>query len=133
MASTWKKGSEYEGGNRSPLIIQWPKKFNFKSVCDKPVIAYDIFATSIAAAGGKLKDDRVYHGQDLLEIKSGTYDFLSDHYFGVEEKNFAIREGKWKLLITEKQTSLFNLSEDKSEKKDLSVQYPEIKEELQKN
>jgi hypothetical protein len=96
-----------------------------------PVIAYDIFATSIAAAGGKLKEDRVYHGQDLLKIKSGTYDFKRPLFWS-RGKNFAILEGKWKLLITEKQTSLFNLSEDKSEKKDLSVHYPEMKEELQK-
>jgi arylsulfatase A-like enzyme len=134
-SSNWplrgKKGSEFEGGNRSPFIVQWPEKIPASLESNIPVIAYDIFATSIAAAGGDLAPDREYHGQDIMKVLDQSYN-AQRPLFWSRGTNFAIREGKWKLLITENENSLFNLEEDQTEKHDLSAKYPEVKEALNK-
>jgi arylsulfatase A-like enzyme len=124
------KGSEFEGGNRTPFIIQWPAKISANTVSSTPVISYDIFTTCINVAKGKLAQDRVYDGVNLLEIINGSKPHDQRPLFWSRGKNYAIRQGKWKLITLPQGSFLYDLSKDISEKNDLSDSFPEVKSEL---
>ena len=124
------KGSEFEGGNRTPFLIQWPKKISAGLSSDKPIIAYDIFATCIQAAGGELVTDRTYHGIDLLPVIHEPQNTYERKLYWSRGKNYSMRQGKWKLNILPDGSFLYNLENDQSEKHDLSEQFPEIKAQL---
>jgi len=112
------KQSVYEGGIRVPFIVRWPGKLPKGAVCNEPVISLDAMPTICAAAGIKLPDDRVYDGKNMLGILRGQKKgplhkalFWDD---GV--KQWAVREGKWKLLFNrEGSLELYDLEADISE------------------
>ena len=129
------KQSVYEGGIRVPFIVRWPGKLPKGKVCDEPVISLDAMPTICAAAGAKLPDDRVYDGKNMLGVLRGrTKGPLHKALFwddGV--KQWAVREGKWKLLFNrEGSLELYDLEADISEKNNLVKQRPEIVKRLQK-
>lgn len=128
------KQSVYEGGIRVPFIVRWPGKLPKGTICDEPVISLDVLPTVCAAAGAKLPDDRLYDGKDLLPALRGqTKKPLHKALFwddGV--KQWAVREGKWKLLFNrEGSLELYDLEGDISEKNNLAKQNPEIVKHLQ--
>ena len=128
------KQSVYEGGIRVPFIVRWPGKLPKGTVCDVPVISPDAMPTICAAAGAALPDDRVYDGRNMLPTLRGRMKgplhkalFWDD---GV--KQWAVREGKWKLLFNrEGSLELYDLKADISEKNNLVKQRPEIVKRLQ--
>ena len=129
------KHSVYEGGIRVPFIVRWPGKLPKGTVCDEPVISLDVVPTICAAAGAELPDDRVYDGKNMLGVLQGqTKGPLHKNLFwddGV--KQWAVREGKWKLLFNrEGSLELYDLEADISEQNNLVKQRPEIVKRLQK-
>lgn len=128
------KQSVYEGGIRVPFIVSWPGKLPKGQVCDEPVISLDVVPTICAAAGVALPEDRIYDGKNMLPILRGQMKgplhkrlFWDD---GV--KQWAIREGKWKLLYNRQGSlELYDLETDISEKNNLVKQRPEIVKHLQ--
>lgn len=127
------KATLLEGGIRVPFAVRWPGKIPAGKVYNNPVISLDILPTAVAAAGGKLPDDRVYDGVNLLPYIDGSnkgiphktlyWDFLSAH---------AIRHGDWKMVVTpDDKTELFNLKDDLSESNDLAETNKEKLKELQ--
>jgi len=127
------KQSVYEGGIRVPFIVRWPGKLPKGAVCDEPVISLDIVPTICAAAGAKLPGDRVYDGKDMLPVlrgqKKGPLHKTLFWYDGADQ--WAVREGKWKLLFRKGSLELYNLQEDIGEKNNLVKQNPEIIKGLQ--
>jgi len=129
------KQSVYEGGIRVPFIVRWPDKLPKGKVCSEPVISFDAMPTICAAAGAELPDDRVYDGRNMLpSLRGRTKGPLHKALFwddGV--KQWAVREGKWKLLFNrEGSLELYDLEADISEKNNLVKQRPEIVQRLQK-
>ncbi|MHC4240859.1 MAG: sulfatase [Planctomycetota bacterium] len=128
------KQSVYEGGIRVPFIVRWPGKLPKGKVCSEPVISLDAMPTICAAAGAELPDDRIYDGRNMLGVLRGQKKgplhkalFWDD---GV--KQWAVREGKWKLLFNrEGSLELYDLKADISEKNNLAKQRPEIVKRLQ--
>jgi arylsulfatase A-like enzyme len=128
------KQSVYEGGIRVPFIVRWPGKLPKGTVCNEPVISLDSFPTICAAVGVGLPNNRVYDGKNMLPILRGrTKGPLHKNLFwddGV--KQWAVREGKWKLLFNrEGSLELYDLESDISEKNNLVKQKPEIVQRLQ--
>ncbi len=88
-----------EGGIRVPYAISWPAQFGGKGDFDYPISSLDIFPTSVAAAGGKLPNDREYDGINLLP-------YLKGEKTGLEKRTLmwraidghAIRKGDHKLV-----------------------------------
>lgn len=119
------KGDVFEGGIRTPLFIQWPKKYQ-KSKYKKPVISLDLLPTCLAIAGGK--PDRKLDGVNLLpyingKIKEPPHKELYWRWFN----KWAIRRGQWKLVIVDHEKRfLFNLAKDKEETKNLIKKNPKI-------
>lgn len=128
------KHSVYEGGIRVPFIVRWPGKLPKGAVCDEPVISLDAMPTICAAAGAKLPDERIYDGRNMLPVLRGkTKGPLHKTLFWFDsEKQWAVREGKWKLLFNrESSLELYDLKSDISEKNNLVKQRPEIVKRLQ--
>jgi len=128
------KQTVYEGGIRVPFIVRWPGKLPEGTACDEPVISLDILPTICAAVGARLPGDREYDGKDMLPVlRAKTKKPLHKILFwddGV--KQWAVREGKWKLLFNrEGSLGLYDLEDDISEKNNLAKRNPEIVKRLQ--
>jgi arylsulfatase A-like enzyme len=123
------KQSVFEGGIRVPFIVSWPGKLPNGAVCDEPVISLDVLPTICAATGTALPEDRVYDGKNILGILRGqTKEPLHKRLFWDDgEKQWVVREGKWKLLYNRQGSlELYDLETDISEKNNLVKQRPNI-------
>jgi arylsulfatase A-like enzyme len=139
------KGSLHEGGIREPMLVSWPGVVKPSSVCDQYLIIEDFFPTILEMAKVKLP-------KTIQEIDGVSFmRYLKDpsqkdnqrsiiwHYPnkwggtgpGINHSS-AIRKGDWKLIYSMKdgKLSLFNLTEDIGEEKDLSTSNPEMTKKL---
>ncbi|MGB0372257.1 MAG: sulfatase family protein [Opitutales bacterium] len=150
------KTSPYENGIRSPIFINWPGTVE---PLDDPNLAHaiDIFPTLAEAAGLEVPENLT--GINLLDEKArnerdivfGTV--YSTHNMTVGNPDDTLQylwaiEGDWKLLLRyegkdttmyskthewdTKPQRLYNLKEDPHEKNEVSAQYPEIVQRLEK-
>ncbi len=128
------KGWVYEGGIREPFIVRWPGVTKAGSVNPEPVMSTDFFPTFVKAAGSKPSGAGPIDGVDLMpSLKGGTLerDALYWHYPHYSNQGGfpggAIRMGKWKMIERYEDGSahLYDLSEDVSERTDLSKFHPE--------
>ena len=128
------KGWMYEGGIREPLIVRCPEMVKAGSVVTTPVSSPDFFptileATNISAAEGTRLD-----GVSLVPILKGESIperplFWHYPHYGNQggAPAAAMRQGDWKLIewYEDERIELFNLSQDISEKNNLSNQDPD--------
>jgi arylsulfatase A-like enzyme len=133
-----RKRSLFEGGVRTPFIVRWPGHAPAGTTNDKTVItAVDLLPTLCAAAGVSLPKDYRGDGENLLAAFNGKQMIRTRPVFwewrgGNREPNMwadlAVREGDWKLLMTEdgNRTELYQLDQDRAEARDVSSEHPEI-------
>lgn len=129
------KGDYYEGGMRVPFIVSWPARIPAGKVCSVPIMAFDIFPTTVAVAGGKMPDDRIYDGRNMLPLLTGEAKGTLHETLVWQHKRddpqWALRQGDWKLVSVGKDTvQLFNLANDLKEQTDLAADDPEKVKEL---
>lgn len=123
------KGQLWEGGIRIPFCLQWPAKIKGGRTLDFPLTSLDLMPTILAAAGGSI--DKNLDGINLLPVVSGETPPPNRNLYWRFNKAWAIRDNEWKLVCPEgKATQLFHLTEDVSEKTDLSTKQPEIAKRL---
>ncbi len=129
-----RKGSYYEGGIRVPFIVSYPAKLAKGTIYNKPVMSIDIAPTVMELAWLPYAD---MHGVNLLPYLSGK-DRTAPHdvlYWSTEKKSnnqvfkneFAIRQGKWKLVSDphfEKDYDLYDIEADPQEKHGLKISTP---------
>jgi arylsulfatase A-like enzyme len=128
------KQSVYEGGIRVPFIVSQPGRLPKGKICDEPVISLDVVPTICAATGATMPEDREYDGKNMLPIlRSQRKGPLHKRLFWDDgEKQWAVREGKWKLLYNRQGSlELYDLEADISEKNNLVKERPEIVQRLQ--
>ncbi|XP_016075264.1 PREDICTED: arylsulfatase E [Miniopterus natalensis] len=70
----------WEGGIRVPGIVRWPRVLPAGQVIHEPTSLMDVFPTVVQLGGGKVPEDRVVDGRDLLPLLLGTARH-SDHEF----------------------------------------------------
>ncbi len=127
------KGQVWEGGIRTPAMMQWKGKIPAGQVYTKPVIQLDYHATALLAAGAGKDALKDLDGVDLLPFVTGTntgapHEFLYWRY----GKQWAIRGGHYKLTHPQSgKTQLFDLSNDIGEQQDLSAEKPDVVTKLQ--
>lgn len=127
------KGQLYEGGLRVPFIVSWPDRLPAGSTYEHPVISLDAFASALAAAGVPMPADKPHDGVNIVphlagEVKAPPHERL---LWRLRSRNFAIREGAWKLIQLEgKPAQLFDLDKDRDETKDLAAENPDIVQRL---
>lgn len=131
------KGSNYEGGIRVPVLMQWPGHIKPGSVCEEPMISNDFYPTILQATGIKTRPFQHMDGMSLMPLLTESGDFERDaiywHYphYNRHPQSFpsgVIRDGDWKLIenFETGELQLFNLSRDIGESNNLIQQHPEV-------
>lgn len=133
-----------EGGVRVPCIMRWPEKIPASQVCDEMCTTMDFLPTFAKLTGGKVPDDRIIDGKDILSLMTAEPNAKSPYgafyYINQYRGIVAVRSGIWKLFIkdqssrghTVKAMSLYNLVNDLGEKTDVAVAYREKVPQLNK-
>jgi arylsulfatase A-like enzyme len=123
----------FEGGVHSPFFVKWPGGLPRGTTFTPPVAHLDIFATAAAAAGAALPADRPIDGVNLLpylrgEVPGAPHQALYWRSGGYR----SVLAGGWKLQVADRpeRTWLFNLSDDPTERTDLSASSPDKLREL---
>jgi arylsulfatase A-like enzyme len=130
------KGWMYEGGIRVPFLMQWKNHLPAGKVYNYPVSSLDVYATSVAAAGGEIDPDWKLDGVDLLPYllgKNKSRPHQTLYWRSGGGSKFAIRHDDWKLVLEREhpQPLLFDLANDISETTDLASSQPAKAAELQ--
>lgn len=97
------KADIFEGGHRVPFVVRWPGKVKAGSSSDQTVCSIDLFRTlaSIIGADGSIPEDAAEDSFSIASVLTGNATspvrpFTIHHSI---EGSFAIREGKWKLIL----------------------------------
>jgi len=127
------KLTQFEGGINVPFMMKWKGQIEPGMRYDYPVSSTDIFATSVAQAGGSLPPDREYDGVNLLPYLNGEQsEEPHPHLFWRADHIWAVRDGDYKLILSVRDgwAELYDLKTDKSEKYDLKQQMPTLYKKL---
>ncbi len=130
------KRSIYEGGHRVPFLLRWPKVVKPGRTWDGPVCQTDLLATLADMLGAKLPDgageDSVSFWHVLVDEEGPERAPMVHHSSG---GRFAVRHGKWKLIMPGKKRQesreLYDLSADPAEETNLMARHPEIAAQLE--
>jgi len=143
------KAGFLEGGIRVPAIISYPGHFPENETRDQIISCMDFFPTICEVTGSKMPDC-VLDGYSLLPVIESK-DAPSNHqvlYFQWRDQ-WAVREGKWKLIVKGRDTTgkfsphlqkeekmespyLANLEADHPEEQNYAAEHPEVVERLTK-
>ena len=122
-----RKGSTDEGGVKSPLFISWTKKLMPARVT-QIAAAIDLLPTLARLADIDMKTNHPLDGKDLspLLINSDT-DWKARSIFNHWNGKVSVRTQQYRL---DHEDNLFDISKDKGQIKDLSTQFPELRDSL---
>ena len=145
------KGTAFDGGQREPAIFWWPQTIPAGTVCTEPAATIDLLPTVAALTGAALPPQAI-DGADisplLLDVP-GAKPPRDVFYFYWGDALHAVRQGPWKLHfphpyrtlagrpggkdgtpVPYSQTtiglSLFNLTDDPGETRNLAGEQPEV-------
>jgi len=139
-----KKGDALEGGHRVPFVVRWPEVVE-AGVSDAVISQTDLFATFADVLGVELGDNVAEDSLSFYSILDGGTEKEPlrqsiIHY--AAQGTFAIREGKWKLILppedvpagftAENSGELYNLESDIGEQSNLWQNQPALVERLRK-
>lgn len=145
------KADLFEGGHRVPLIVRWPGTVEPLTVSEQTVCLTDVFATCAEIVGAKLPADAGEDSVSLLPVLEGRdrgplREATVHHSIN---GSFAIRQGRWKLLLCADSggwsppkpgspeaaelpsRQLYDLDADPAESRNLAVDHPEVVERLE--
>ncbi len=128
----------HEGGISSPFIAYWPAVIKQQNALHHDrAHMIDLMATVLDAAGAQYpathKGDQIHplEGKSLLPTFQGRQRDLHDAVFWEHEGNKAVKSGEWKLVSRYPDGwGLYNLAEDRTEMRDLSLDHPKKVAEL---
>ncbi len=124
------KTTLWEGGHRVPAIAYWKGRIA-PGESSALLMSMDVLPTLLSVAGISASPNITFDGVDFSGLLFGQEAGLPERtVFWRYRGNKVAREGPWKLLVTESDTSLYHLSEDLKETRDQSAQNPDIREEL---
>ena len=148
------KGTVFEGGQRVPTIISWPKAIKKSTISNKLAASIDILPTITKIVKGKLPNHKI-DGVSILDILKGKKTTARDHFFYYYKTNSleAVRKDHWKLILPHESRSyenvmpgmdghkgnysklkldyeLYNLRRDPGERYNVIKKYPKITKEL---
>ena len=145
------KYSVLEGGTHTPFITYWPGKIA-KGTSSKMVCTIDLAASFAALTGVELPKDACPDSFDVMDALLGKEDAKGRRHLVQQDNgkggNYGFLAGKWKLqrhdskrrhnvhVTTQLQFhpaprfSLFDLSKDVQEKKNIADQHPKVLERM---
>ena len=115
----------YEGGIRTPWIVSWPERFKGGRSIGMPVISFDILPTVLDAL--EVEADRAFDGKSLLpRLEGEAKEHHSELHWDIAgpRKEWAVRQGDWKLFSSRGKQELYHLAMDPSETTDVIDQNP---------
>ena len=128
------KGSTYEGGIRSPLVLYWPDGTTTPPRLDKTSIVSvaDLYPTLLSIAGVETPPDSV--GEDVSKIFDGETRKRAAPLFWEHLGWRGARDGDWKAVYDpgSKRWQLFNLILDPGEQMNVSSDHPKMTSRLAK-
>ncbi|XP_055461169.1 steryl-sulfatase-like isoform X1 [Psammomys obesus] len=89
------KGNNWEGGIRVPGLVRWPGMIKPGVEIEEPTSNMDVFPTIVRLAGGKLPQDRVIDGRDLMPLLLGHTQH-SEHEFLFHYCNAELQAVRWR-------------------------------------
>jgi arylsulfatase len=95
------KGTAWEGGQREPFIVKYPRLIPPETVVEVPVMGIDVLPTVAALTGGKLPKHPI-DGKNVLDVLSGnSQESPQEAYFFYYRVNelFGVRYGDWKMYF----------------------------------
>ncbi|MEA3476737.1 MAG: sulfatase-like hydrolase/transferase [Bacteroidota bacterium] len=127
-----KKGQIWEGGHRVPAIACWPGKIEAGRVSDLTAMGADLLPTMAAISGFDLAEDLILDGINLLPHLIENKLPAPRPLFWLHNDQLAIRQGDFKLITNTSysETSLYNLSVDLGEEKNIAAEYPDLVQKL---
>lgn len=138
------KGTTFEGGQRVPTIF-WGPGIVEPGMVTELGSTLDLMNTFATLSGSSTPSDRKMDSYDLSPVLRGEGKSpRSDFYYWTRAEIHAIRSGKWKLHIKQREpinygravelekTELYNLVADISEAHDVASEYPEVVAKLEK-
>ncbi|MEX0321904.1 MAG: sulfatase [Puniceicoccaceae bacterium] len=126
-----------EGGARVPFLVSWPGVVEPGSTNNSVIQTTDIFPTLVELTGGNPAKYKDLDGVSLLStIKKNSVLDRGEPVYGYrayEDLYISVREGDWKLLgYRSGKVSLYNVTNDRAELRDLSKRNPAKVNELMK-
>ena len=128
------KAHTFEGGVSSPLIVSWPKELSEHAGSVRHGMCHiiDILPTCLDAAGvdfpSSFRGGRpvVPDGGSLMDAAKGS-GVMTRPLFWEHQGSRAVYHAGWKLIAdgVNKPWELYNLTEDPTERKELTKQFPE--------
>ncbi len=152
------KGTAWEGGQRVPCIIKYPKEIKANTIIDEPVMGIDWMPTFSHITGSKLSENKI-DGKNiwpLLTQKQKKSPHKELYFYYRQNELHAVRSGNWKLYFPRtyrslngkeggkngipvkydfnevKSNELYNLKEDPGESINVYLQNIEKANELEK-
>ena len=144
------KGTTWEGGQRVPCIVRWPRRIPAGQACHTPAMHIDLFPTIQNIVGGTAPPHQI-DGRDITALLTNPGEAKSPHeayFFYRGDRLEAVRSGKWSLHLNhsyrslkdqpgkdgipgpyiQKQTevTLYDLEKDLSQKRNIAEDYPRI-------
>ncbi|WP_024479554.1 sulfatase-like hydrolase/transferase [Cellulophaga baltica] len=133
---TGRKGDTWEGGYRVPMFFHWPNKIPKGQKFDFPVSSLDFYPTLNYLAGATIPENKILDGKNIWKAFTSNQNphdketlFAMRHREGYTD--VAARQNDWKAVkVHQEPWKLYNITNDISEKTDLSTEQPAILEKL---
>ena len=125
------KGGNYEGGNRVPYILRWPKGLDAGGVYDPAVSTLDLYPTLCAAAQVEVPETTRLDGVNLLPYLTGSKQGdPHETLYWYHDESGAVMEGPWKLMVWKDSHWLYHLEKDIGETTDRAGEEPALVDHL---
>jgi len=128
----------HEGGIATPLIVHWPQGIAARGEIRRAVgHVIDLAPTIVQVAGGSWppRGDRLAPpppGRSLAATWEADRPVDRPYLWWLHEGNRALRRGDWKLVAARDEPwELYDLSQDRSETRNLAAEFPDLVEELE--
>ena len=124
----------HEGGCATPFIAHWPAGIKDRNAIRRtPAHVIDLAPTLLDLAGLKPSRKVPTPGRSLRPTFAVDLDALHEELWWLHEGHRALRKGSWKLVAAKGDPwELYNLSEDRTETRNLADIHPDRVEDLQK-
>ena len=123
------KAQLYEGGIRTPSLINWVGTLSPSKVT-QPIHISDWMPTFTRLVGDTTNQDPLWDGMDIWQLLTGEIDRLPERpiYWNFRGRDYALRLGDWKLINDSRneRVELFHIGNDPYETKNLATEQLEI-------